>query len=60
MPGDFGPSIPTTGLKVYAMAMDNNDEFGCDKMYDPPHTNYPSDSKFCIIIKRFLINEIFI
>lgn len=54
MPGDFGRSIPTTGLKLYAVAMDDNDEFGCNVIYDPPHFNYPKDSKFCIIIKRFL------
>lgn len=53
MPAQFGPSLPTNGIKVFAIPV-LPDEEGCEKLNPPPKSMYPNNAKFAAIIKRYL------
>ncbi|XP_065355228.1 E3 ubiquitin-protein ligase Godzilla isoform X2 [Calliphora vicina] len=51
MPAQFGPSLPTNGIKVFAIPAVPHEE-ACDKINPPPRSFYPSNAKFAAIIQR--------
>ncbi|XP_037822586.1 E3 ubiquitin-protein ligase RNF13 isoform X2 [Lucilia sericata] len=50
MPAQFGPSLPTNGIKVFAIPAVPHEE-ACDKISPPPKSFYPSNAKFAAIIQ---------
>ncbi|XP_061396974.1 E3 ubiquitin-protein ligase Godzilla [Musca vetustissima] len=51
MPAQFGPSLTSSGIKVFAVPAEPND--ACGKIAKPPHmAGYPSNAKFAAIIQR--------
>lgn len=53
MPAQFGPSLPTNGIKVFTMPS-VPDEEACVKIGPPDSNSYPPNAKFAAIIRRYL------
>ncbi|XP_058988294.1 E3 ubiquitin-protein ligase Godzilla-like [Musca domestica] len=53
MPAQFGPSLTSSGIKVFAVPAVPSD--ACDKIAPPPTHNlgYPSNAKYAAIIQRW-------
>ncbi|XP_075145531.1 godzilla E3 ubiquitin protein ligase isoform X2 [Haematobia irritans] len=54
MPAQFGPSLSSTGIKVFAAPA--FPEEACVKIAPPPKENYPPKAKYAAIIKRGGVN----
>ncbi|XP_017046673.1 E3 ubiquitin-protein ligase RNF13 [Drosophila ficusphila] len=50
-PAQFGPQLPSNGLKVYVIPA-KPPSFGCDTLDRPPHLNYPPSAKFVALVSR--------
>ncbi|XP_017130846.1 E3 ubiquitin-protein ligase RNF13 [Drosophila elegans] len=51
MPAQFGPQVPSNGLKVYVVPA-RYPYYGCDALDRPPHLNYPPSAKFVALVSR--------
>nr|XP_044250657.1 E3 ubiquitin-protein ligase RNF13 [Drosophila takahashii] len=51
MPAQFGPHLPSNGLKVYVVPA-KRPYYGCDSLDRPPHLNYPPSAKFVALVSR--------
>ncbi|KAM7359852.1 godzilla E3 ubiquitin protein ligase isoform 2-T2 [Cochliomyia hominivorax] len=52
LPAQFGPSLPTNGIKVFAIPALHPNEDACEKINAPPKSGYPTNAKFVAIIQR--------
>ncbi|XP_033165217.1 E3 ubiquitin-protein ligase RNF13 [Drosophila mauritiana] len=51
LPAQFGPHLPSNGLKVYVVPA-RRPYYGCDSLDRPPHLNYPPSAKFVALVAR--------
>ncbi|EDV48034.1 E3 ubiquitin-protein ligase RNF13 isoform X1 [Drosophila erecta] len=51
LPAQFGPQLPSNGLKVYVVPA-RRPYYGCDSLERPPHLNYPPSAKFVALVSR--------